>query len=116
MSDPTGFDSAPAHYAGERETIDKQRDLAFKMTRQVLSLGTSAMALILDENKLADFLFMYHCAATGLKYEDREGKKANTDDASKADFYYRMCQHISGQGKDPRSNRPDFKPYERQAK
>lgn len=96
MSDPTGFDSAPEHYAGEREAIDIIRD------------------------RLGDDGFVYWCLGNVSKYHIRSGKKSGTDDAAKSDFYMRMVYHIVGNNDlmfpDPRSNRPDFKPYERQAK
>ena len=96
--DETGFKSAPSHYAGERETIDKQRDY-------LRDLAGSA--------KQGDGLFMGHCLATALKYRERAGKKSGTDDDKKESWYLAMAQHVSKPDKypDPRSSRPDFVPY-----
>lgn len=103
MSD-NGFDAAPDRYTQQgRETIDRQRDLAFEWAR------SSAEGLTLS---LPDLLFAYFCEAQALRYEDRAGAKGDPEgDAEKARWYKEMAIHVLGSGPDPRANRPGFQPY-----
>lgn len=89
-----GFDAVPSHYAGERETIDIIRD------------------------ELGDDGFEKWCLGNATKYAARAGRKDGTsseDDANKLRFYVDMALHIESKGSvpDPRTGRPDFKPYVR---
>lgn len=91
-----GFDAVPSHYAGERETIDIIRD------------------------ELGDDGFEMWCLGNAVKYAARDGRKDGTspeDDANKMIFYVDMALHVGSKGvaPDPRSGRPDFKPYVRAA-
>ena len=86
-----GTDEAPKRYSGqERETIDRIRDC----------LGSVGFA---------DW-----CLGNAVKYMDRAGRKGSFDeDRAKAAFYCEMAWHVRDprRNKDPRRNRPDFKPY-----
>ena len=108
--DETGFKSAPSHYAGERETIDKQRDRARWIGEQIIR------AVLRGDNQeqVGDLIFAAHCDITAHKYRDRIGKKQGTDDTAKCDWYIAMARHIlfPEENKDPRTDRPDFVPYE----
>lgn len=110
---PTGFDRAPDRYTAKgRETIDRQRDSAHFLA----VLHYDGVATPEQENALADLLFVYHCHMCAMKYRDREGLKDDVDhEQAKAHFYSMMAQHVENPTvvPDPRSNRPDFKPYER---
>lgn len=110
---PTGFDRAPDRYTAKgRETIDRQRDAAHFLA--ALEIGRYAGPE--DIHALADTLFAYHCHMCMMKYQDREGLKDDVDhEQAKAHFYSMMAQHVENPTvvPDPRSNRPDFKPYER---
>ena len=91
-----GFDAVPSHYAGEREAIDIIRD------------------------ELGDDGFEKWCLGNAVKYAARDGRKDGTsseDDANKMIFYVDMALHVGSKGvaSDPRSGRPDFKPYVRAA-
>lgn len=95
--DNVGREAAPAHYAGTREVIDQIRDA------------------------LGDDGFIAFCLGNAMKYRARAGKKAAAEgeDVAKAEWYEQMAAHVeaamSGDGAsfpDPRSARPDFKPYE----
>lgn len=114
----TGFDRAPDRYMGKgRETIDRMRDLAFAAAEGVYSGLQAATAK--DVQDLANFLFVYHCEMTALKYEDRAGLKegkAAEKDRDKARFYRMMVAHVADPdgNPDPRSNRSGFVPYARQ--
>lgn len=85
---------APAHYTKgrDREVIDKIRD------------------------SMSDIQFAAHCHGCYLKYTMREGLKGPARiDRGKAEWYRQMREHVLGRAEDPRSERPDFKPYARQA-
>lgn len=112
MSD-IGFDKAPAHYDGERETIDKIRDM-------------------LEH----DIYFAFFCLGTAMKYQCRQGRKAaptlwyrllallrivpsasalRAEDRAKSRFYTQMARHVADPGvfQDPRAGRPGFVSYVR---
>lgn len=120
MKDETGFTAAPSHYAGERETIDKQRDAARWLVRKFLPIGLMWAARVWPMSRLVTWLgdraFCIHCGLTALKYRERAGKKAGTDDNSKRLFYHKMSLHAVNSASleypDPRHKRPDFVPYE----
>ena len=69
MADPTGFDSAPEHYAGEREAIDIIRD------------------------EMSNDQFVGFCYGAMRKYELRSGKKLGSDDMKKALWFRQMLRH-----------------------
>ena len=100
-----GRDRAPDRYTQKgRETIDRMRDLAYDPEwEDAFSVGFS----------MADILFAYHCRATALKYEDRNGAKGDAaGDEAKRAFYTAMADSILYDDcADPRSERPDFTPY-----
>lgn len=81
----------PDHYTvNGRETIDRIRDV------------------------LGDVGFYNFCIGTAMKYEDRAGLKGDAqEDFAKQTFYREMANHVIGLGPDPRSGRPNFKPYVR---
>jgi len=90
MSDPTGFDAAPAHYAGGREVIDIIRD------------------------RLGDAGFIAFCEGNEIKYRMRAGLKGDAfEDLRKARWYREMADCTLGLGPDPRSGRPGFTSYRR---
>ena len=97
-----GADRAPDRYMTHgRETIDRQRDLACEQA--------------LGHKRLADMLFAFHCDATALAYEDRNGAKGDPEgDAKKARWYRQMARHVRAPRihADPRGDRPGFVPYE----
>ena len=111
---PDGFDRAPTRYTAKgRETIDRMRDLAHAAAREFFGNAAFTEEDVAD---LADLLFAYHCDATALKYEDREGLKDDpTKDRSKRAWYLRMAAHVRGECPNPRSERPGFVAYERPA-
>lgn len=86
-----GFRAAPARYVQQdRETIDRIRDA------------------------MTDAGFVAFCLGTAMRYEDRGGAKGDPDgDAEKARWYRQMIRHVSGDGPDPRADRPGFVPYRR---
>jgi thymidylate synthase (FAD) len=87
---PLGFKEVPAHYAGERETVDKMRDAC-----------------------AGDYEFAVACDMMALKYRDRSGRKTQGD-AGKELWWAQMAAHVRGQGEDPRAYRgPSHAPYER---
>jgi len=91
-ADATGFDSAPSHYAGEREAIDTIRDY------------------------LTHEGFVHFCLGNAAKYRLRAGRKgAAEEDIRKAEWYEQMAAHAgSTNAEDPRAGREGFVPYERQ--
>jgi hypothetical protein len=117
--DETGFKSAPSHYDGERETIDKQRDAARWLVRKFLPRGFMWFAHVWPASRLltwmGDRAFCVHCGLTALKYADRKGRKPGTDDEAKRIFYHKMSLHAVNSADpeypDPRADRPDFAPY-----
>ena len=98
---PAGHDRAPDRYSGQgRETIDRMRDLAHEM---------------FTNPKAADEAFAFHCIATALKYADRHGKKDATEiEDKKLAWYLAMAEHVIDGTPDPRSERADFVPWQRQ--
>jgi hypothetical protein len=97
---PTGHDRAPDRYTTQdRETIDRMRDLAHAM---------------FADPAVADAVFAYHCIATALKYSDRYGLKDLPEiDAKKLHWYLAMASHVRDGTPDPRSERADFKAWEK---
>ena len=90
VDDETGFNTIPKRYdTGGREAIDLIRD------------------------RLGDEAFVNYCRGCVLKYRIREGKK-DSPDREKIRWYLEMIAHVLTGTPDPRSNRPGFKPYERQ--
>lgn len=104
-----GFVEPPSRYTKqERETIDRMRDFAHKMAASVCCGD--------DVDWLADLLFIFHCEATALKYEDRNGSKGDPlGDQAKAEWYVQMAEHVRSPEtkQDPRASREGFVPYER---
>ena len=91
-SDPTGFNTAPSHYAQqERETIDRIHDI------------------------MTDQEFKMFCLGQVVKYADRlPHKGASGEDLAKANWYGQMALHMEDRAPDPRWQREGFKPYQRQ--
>lgn len=88
-----GTDAIPARYdTGERETLDRIRDL------------------------LGDGLYVGGCLFNVLKYLDRAGKKGPAVlDEDKALFYLQSAANVLLGYPDPRHKRPGFVPYDRQS-
>lgn len=107
MDSIDGRDRAPDRYTRKgRETIDRMRDLAYDSEwEDAFMVGFP----------VADILFAYHCRATALKYEDRDGAKGDPEgDRAKRAFYNAMADSVLHDGQpDPRSERPGFTPYRR---
>lgn len=91
--DDTGTDTIPARYdTGERETLDRIRDL------------------------LGDGLYVGGCLFNVLKYLDRAGKKGPAGlDEDKALFYLQSAANVLLDFPDPRHKRHGFVPYDRQS-
>lgn len=96
-----GADRAPDRYMKTgRETIDRIRDMAFRLAGGNI--------------ELADQLFAFHCEACALKYEDRSGAKGDPDaDDRKGVWYRAMAAHVRSPetNDDPRAYRAGFAPY-----
>lgn len=90
--DLTGFSAPPPHYSqGGRETIDLIRD------------------------SMTDSQFVGFCIGNALKYQDRAKHKGQEQaDMRKFRWYVAMASHVKGVGPDPRHERPNFTPYQRQ--
>lgn len=94
MSDPTGFASAPAHYAGlDREVIDLIRD------------------------SMTDVQFAAYCQGNAIKYAERAPLKGQPEqDMKKCRWYVQMREHVLLGTADPRAYRDDgFVAYVRQS-
>jgi hypothetical protein len=111
LGDATGHLSAPKRYnTGDRETIDKMRDLSFGAARRFLG----PVATEFEVERLADHMFSYLCNAQVIRYTDRRGMKdAEAQEDAKADWYDKMAKCAIESGEDPRCKRPGFVPYRR---
>jgi hypothetical protein len=111
----TGLDRQPDRYSAHgRETIDRMRDYCYWKAEKIVALRQGGP--VMDARALGDELFVAHCELTAMKYVDRLGLKDEVEaDSKKAMFYAMMAGHVADDGPDPRSKRPGFVPYQRQA-
>lgn len=105
-----GTASAPDRYMSKgRETVDRMRDLVTDEIKYHSWGGRDHLT--------AAEAWAIVCKAMALKYSDRAGAKGDPDgDAEKKAWWLAMSKSAGsgwrGNPPDPRSERPDFTPYE----